>query len=54
LIDRTIRYVQRLYEISGNPPVNYDQVAKSVFELKESVSSDEPIVLRVLDALSKD
>jgi len=52
LIDRTIRYVQRLTTLAGNPPVPYAKVAKKLFELRDSLSADEPIVLRVLHALS--
>ena len=51
LIDRTIRYVQRLLELRGMPPATYEEIARSLFEIKDDLSPDEAIVIRLLDTL---
>ena len=51
LIDRTIRYVQRLAELKGSPVPSYEQIAHKLFSVKDQLSNDEPIVLRLMDEL---
>ncbi|MCZ6673030.1 MAG: hypothetical protein O7C75_08830, partial [Verrucomicrobia bacterium] len=51
LIDRSIRYVQQLSTLEGNAEPDYSLVAETLFALKETLPPDEPIVLRVLEAL---
>lgn len=53
LIDRTIRYVQRLMELRGMRPRSYNHVARQLFEKKGSLRSDEPIVIVLLEALDR-
>ncbi len=51
LIDRTIRYVQRLAELQGSPKPSYENTARKLFALKDHLSNDEAIVVRLLDEL---
>ena len=51
LIDRTIRYVQRLLELRGRPPASYEEIANLLFNIKDDLSPDEAIVIRLLDTL---
>ncbi|MDG2170390.1 MAG: hypothetical protein P8L44_20980 [Opitutales bacterium] len=51
LIDRTIRYVQRLAELRGSPKPSYEGVARKLFAVKDKLSNDEAIVLRLLEEL---
>lgn len=51
LIDRTIRYVQRLAELRGATKPSYEAVARKLFAVKDQLSNDEAIVLRLLEEL---
>lgn len=53
LIDRTIRYVQRLSDLRGMPPSTYNEIATMLFEMKDQLAPDEAIVLKLLEALDK-
>ena len=51
LIDRTIRYVQLLSEYRSTHVPSYEKVAEILFEIKDKLQQDEPVVLRILDSL---
>ena len=51
LIDRSIRYVQRLSETRGHPVPEYNVVAKKIFDIKNKLEPDSAIVLKVLEEL---
>ncbi|MCB1120764.1 MAG: SIS domain-containing protein [Verrucomicrobiae bacterium] len=54
LIDRTIRYVQRLNELQGNSPLDYFRLAEKLFEIANQVPVNEPMVLRLLENIRKE
>lgn len=52
LVDRTIRYVQRLNKLQGKPPLDYALVARRLFQIADTIPADEPMVLRLLDDMT--
>ena len=53
LIDRSIRYVQILYEEKTGNTIEYERVAEQVFKDKDKLRLDEPIVMKTLANLLK-
>ncbi|WOO43013.1 hypothetical protein [Rubellicoccus peritrichatus] len=51
LIDRAIRYICRLFEQRHDTQLDYRKVCYKLFDIRETLKPDEPIVLRTLDAL---
>ena len=49
LIDRVVRYTRQLLEEQGQR-VEYDQVVHRLFEVKDQLKLDEPIVLRLYES----
>lgn len=50
LIDRTIRYVRRLCELKGLIIPTYEETAKKLFEILPTLSDEDPIVLKIIEA----
>ena len=46
LIDRTIRYVKMLLEREG-VEISYEEIAKKIFEIKDTLPQDQPMVLEL-------
>ena len=53
LIDRAIRYVQHLRAMQGLQTLPYETVCRALFQAKESLKPDEPVVLKTLDLLPR-
>lgn len=53
LIDRAIRYVQTLQRKANGPCDDYATICHELFRQRETLSPDEPIVLKTLSALSE-
>ncbi|MES2529348.1 MAG: hypothetical protein V4598_19830 [Bdellovibrionota bacterium] len=53
LIDRAARYITQLLSLK-NKTVSYETVVLKIFEEIEIVNENEPVVVRVVDKLSKD
>lgn len=54
LIDRAIRYVQILFQNSGEPDrFTYEQIAYELFKTRENLPANEPAVLRTYENLKK-
>lgn len=53
LIDRVVRYVRLLLAGDGYPVPPYDDVARAVFAAMPTLGADEPIVVKVRDALRR-
>ena len=51
LIDRSIRYVRLLAKHRNIEPPGYREVARRLFEVRETMGPDDPIVLKVLERL---
>lgn len=51
LIDRAIRYICRLFEQRHGVQLDYREVCYRLFEVRETLKPDEPIVLKTLEAL---
>jgi N-acetylmuramic acid 6-phosphate etherase len=51
LIDRTLRYLEKLIQMRGLKPVSRPELVKLIFEAQEQARSDEPVVLRILNQL---
>ena len=49
LIDRAIRYVRILLEESGINGCTYEEVCLALFEIRETLGPDDPIVLRTFE-----
>lgn len=48
LIDRSARYVMFL-----RPETAYEEAVRAIYDIKEDLKPDEPIVLKVIDYLNK-
>ena len=53
LIDRAIRYSSMLLESEYGLRPDYESVARALFEVRESLEPDEPIVLKTVAALAE-
>jgi N-acetylmuramic acid 6-phosphate etherase len=51
LIDRTLRYLDRLIEQRGLPHPGRDALVGMVFETQAGIGPDEAVILRVLDRI---
>ena len=51
LIDRSIRYVQILYQEKTGNTIGYERVAEQIFKDKDELKPDEPIVMKTLERL---
>ncbi len=51
LIDRSIRYVRLLARHRNIEPPSYPEVARLLFEVKDTIGPEDPIVLKVLEKL---
>ncbi len=51
LIDRSIRYVRLLARHRNIEPPGYQEVARRLFEVSETMGPEDPIVLKVLERL---
>ncbi|MBU6154386.1 MAG: hypothetical protein KGP28_08815 [Bdellovibrionales bacterium] len=51
LIDRTLRYLEKLIEKRGLSPKSREELARLVFELQPTLGPDEPLVLKALEKL---
>ncbi|NDF14383.1 hypothetical protein EB061_03560 [bacterium] len=49
LIDRTIRYLERLSAQRGLPVLPREELARLVFETQPTIESDQPLILAVLE-----
>jgi N-acetylmuramic acid 6-phosphate etherase len=52
LIDRTIRYVSMILR-QNQIEVPYDEIARKIFEIKDKVPSDRPLVVEVANYYKK-
>ncbi len=52
LIDRAIRYVQQLRALKNEKPLPYETICRALFDARENLKPDEPIVLKTLARLS--
>ena len=48
LIDRATRYVMML-----RPESKYEEVVRVIYEIRDKLEIDEPIVMKVIDLLNK-
>ena len=48
LIDRATRYVMML-----RPESTYEEVVRVIYEIRDNLEIDEPIVMKVIDVLNK-
>ena len=48
LIDRATRYVMML-----RPESKYEEVVRVIYEIRDNLEIDEPIVMKVIDVLNK-
>ena len=53
LIDRTLRYLERLMDQRGLSPMPREELAQMVFELQPTLAPDEPLILTLLDKISR-
>jgi N-acetylmuramic acid 6-phosphate etherase len=51
LIDRTLRYLERLIEQRGLKPVERETLARMIFELQPTLKPDQPLILAVLQKI---
>jgi len=52
LIDRTLRYLEKLIERKGLPPRSREELTRMIFETQPHLAPDEALILRILDKLS--
>lgn len=52
LIDRTIRYVQILLEEDGITGISYEEICRTLYQVLETLPSNEPAVLRTFEKLA--
>lgn len=53
LIDRAIRYVAHLRKTEGIPPLPYETLCRAIFEAKQTLGHDEPVVMKAFALLKK-
>lgn len=51
LIDRSVRYIQHLLKDAESDSVSYEEIVKEIFRQIPNLKSDEPIVLKCVEAL---
>ena len=54
LIDRTLRYLEKLIENRGFKPVPKPELIRRIFDAQSNVSPNEPVILRILSDLEQE